>query len=464
MACSEVQTDPSDVISKVIECLGKLRANEMATERELDSGVTSQTSGVYSPGDERRSEERGATHSPSCASSEISHTPSPAMMFSDSTTAVYDGESSRRSHLGSWSVGSDEELPLDSSSVHEECTNALQHAADDDQCPHHCPPAAQLENPMPEVIDHQSDDELTNANVPKCNTEELLTQSLDAVMPSAQTLTPHPSSSQQVLKDTKNGDIIKTEYQTDPPDKVEVDQTYQILKLPFEKVLTAGAPQRGSSMFCGEPQTALGSSHLSSPAHPYYYSYLTSQTAHERMSVLSPSLDELSSRDEMFSTDLEDMDLLPTHVYTTRRLTEVAGRSPQVAEEIEEVWPVCSKKFICGCCGKSLAKGASRSKVHSPKLYGEDEAGDSDNECSYGRSCEQPTRVVVKKHSVPRKLYSLSLRHLSKHPCNRGHGKEPPSTVVQQEGQELCEGESGGITDSDLQYTCLGKSLSRIPI
>uniref|UniRef100_A0A3B4U9M1 Uncharacterized protein n=1 Tax=Seriola dumerili TaxID=41447 RepID=A0A3B4U9M1_SERDU len=120
MACSEAQTDPSDAITKLIECLDKIRANELqGAERELDSGVASQSSGMFSPGEEKKSEEQGHVL-PSVPDD------SPAVTFSDSTTAVYDGESSQRSldalsPQGCWSAGLEEELPLDSSSVHEEC-------------------------------------------------------------------------------------------------------------------------------------------------------------------------------------------------------------------------------------------------------------------------------------------------------------------------------------------------------
>lgn len=47
--CSGAQTDPSDALNKLIECLDKLRASETSSERELDSGVVSQASGVCSP-------------------------------------------------------------------------------------------------------------------------------------------------------------------------------------------------------------------------------------------------------------------------------------------------------------------------------------------------------------------------------------------------------------------------------
>ncbi|XP_071340718.1 bucky ball-like [Trachinotus anak] len=430
MACSEAQTDPSDAITKLIECLDKIRVNELqGAERELDSGVASQSSGMFSPGEEKKGEEQGHIL-PSVP--DDNHLESPAVTFSDSTTAVYDGESSQRSldplsPQGCWSGGLEEELPLDSSSVHEECLELEQRAGDEHFLP--------LEKE--EVTDIRSDILVTDQSVPKCDAEEL--------MKSTPSPAPPFSSSQHVLKEAKSSDKgSKTEHQTGSFDEVKSNPSYQILKLPFESILTSGA---------------AGAGRLSSPAASYYYNYLPMQTSHERMSVLSPSLDELSSRDEMFSTDLDDVDLFPKHVNTGRRLADVVGASPQVAEEVEEVWLPGSKRFVCACCGKSLAKGAGRSKVHSSKMY-RDEAGDSDEESRYGRGCEQPVRVVVRKHSAPRKPHSAPPRHAAKPWYKRGQYKDPSDPFDQEEGHDLCKqdpavGEIGEMTGSELQCrTC----------
>ncbi|XP_075936968.1 bucky ball [Anarhichas minor] len=430
-ACSEAQTDPSDAITKLLECLDKIRATELqGAERELDSGVASQSSGMFSPVEEKKSEERGHVLPP--APNNGGHPQSPAVTFSDSRTAVYDCESSRRSFdglspQGCWStVLEEEELPLDSSSVHEECLE-LERLAEDEHFP--------LEEA--EVADIQSDIPAANASVPKCDAEELLKQRVDPILPSSSSSSSSSFSSftsnQPALKDTKSGDKAS---KTAP--------SYQILKLPFESVLA--------------PVNA-GAGRLSSPTAPYYYNYLSMQTTHERMSVLSPSLDELSSRDEMFSTDLDDADLFPKHVYTGRRLSEVVSGSPQAAEAVEEVWLPGSKRFMCACCGKSLAKGTGRSKAHGSKMY-RDDAGDSEEEGRYGRGCEQPVRVVVRKHSAPRKPHAVPLRHAAKPWYKRGQYKDPSDPATQEESREVCkqeaaDGEAGETTGSELQCgTC----------
>lgn len=396
--CSEAQTEPTDAISKLIECLDKIQGRELqGAERELDSGVASQTSGMFSPSEQKKSEEQGdiLPSAPDCSRLESS-----ALTYSDSTVAVYDAESSQRSldalsPQGCWSGGLEEELPLDSSSVHEECSYVVQPATDE-----HFSPLEKAE-----VTDIQSDTSVTDPSIPKCGGEELLRA--DLVSSSSFT------SNQAAQSSAKGGErVLKTERQT-------VDQNYQILKLPFKNIVTPGD---------------AGASHLSSPAAPYYYNYLSMHATHERMSVLSPSLDELSSRDEMFSTDLDDADLFPKHVYAGRRLAEVVRKSPKAADEVEEVWLQGSKRFMCACCGKNLTKVAGRSKVH--KTY-RDEGGDSEEDSRYGRGCEQPVRVVVRKHSVPRKPHSVPLKHVARPWYKRSQYHDPVDPVNQDKGQDL---------------------------
>ncbi|XP_034562102.1 uncharacterized protein LOC117828855 [Notolabrus celidotus] len=425
MACSEVQTDPSDAISKLIECLDKIRASELqGAERELDSGVASQSSGMFSPPEEKKSEEQGH-RLPSAAG--VSHLESPAVTFSDSTTAVYDGESSQRSleglsPHGCWSGGLEE--PLDSSSVHEESPDREQAAAAEKHF---------LALEREAVTDIQPDISTTDPSALTYCTEDIQRPKVDSNLPSK--LLVHSPASSKAAK------ICNKSSKTDPK---KAESSFQILKLPFESVLTSGEAAAGR---------------LPSPAAPYHYNYLAVHSTHERMSVLSPSLDELSSRDEMFSTDLDDAELFPKHVYAGRRLAEVVSGSPCAAEDTEEVWLQGSKRSMCTCCGESLAKGASRSKVHGAKMY-RDEAGDSEEEGRYGRGCEQPLRVVVRKHSAPRKTQSVPLRHAAKPWYKRGQYKDPSDPIDQEEEHDVCKQEAADaevveMTVSELQCrTC----------
>ncbi|XP_024135723.1 bucky ball [Oryzias melastigma] len=393
-ACSEAQTDPSDAITKLIECLDKIRVSELQSgDRELDSGVASHSFSMSPPGEEKKREEQDHStplEAHGCCLE------SPTVTFGESSVAVDDSESSQavldtRSSQACWSGGlEEEELPIDSSSIHEDCE--------------HRHPAAEehfFSLEKEQVTDIQSNISVTDSSVPRCDLEK----PLKPAQP------PPTSSSQSGSKESKSSEVVSDSEH--PGDELRC----QILKLPFDCVLAPGAAG------------GAGAGHILSPAGPYYYNYLSMQATHERMSVLSPSLDELSSRDEMFSTDLEDVDLFPKHVYAGRRLAEVMGGSPH---RNEEVWLPDVKRVMCACCGKSLNKGSSRSKTS--KIYW-DEAGDSEEEEEeegrFGRSCEQPVRVVVRKHISPRKSYILPQRHALKSWYKRGHYKEVPEPAEQ---------------------------------
>nr|XP_008295884.1 PREDICTED: uncharacterized protein LOC103369063 [Stegastes partitus] len=395
MACSEAQTDPSDAITKLIECLDKIRASEMqGASRELDSGIASQSSGMFSPGEEKKNQEQDHVLS---SAPHDTH----AEVLVDSPAENYNGEASQMilgtlSPHGSWSGGLEEELPLDSSSVQEDCPE-LEHSEADEHL----------------VLLEEEEVQSDTSSVPKCDAEEL-------------------QKSPALLKETNSSDKVSTaEHLEESVDEAKPDRSYQILKLPFDCVLTPGAAR------------------LASTAAPYYFNYPSMQATHERMSVLSPSLDELSSRDEMFSTDLDDVDLFPKQAYTPRRLVEVIGESPQASEDVDEAWMQGLKRVACACCGKSLAKGTSRRKVHGPKMY-LDEGGDSEDD--YGRGCEQ--EVVVRKHRSPRKNRPLQPRHAAKPWFKRGLWKETSDQVEDQDvhKQEVTQGETG---ESELQCgTC----------
>lgn len=430
--CSEAQTEPNDAISKLIECLDKIRVGELhGAERELDSGVASQTSGMFSPGEERKNEEQGDVL-PAMPDGGRFETSSAA--YGESATAVHDSESGKggleaqRSLVvpqGCWSGEIEDELPLDSSSLHEECSEV--------ELPAAAAAAATADEHFtsvekPEVMDIQSDTSVTPPDVPKCGVEEFL-----------RLVPPSLSSNPSALKDAKSSfQALKAEDQG-------AEDNYQILKLPFESILTPGGDAAG---------------HISPPAGPYYYNYLSMPAAHERLSVLSPSLDELSSRDEMFSTDLDDADLFPKHAYAGRRLVEVLSVSPKASEEVEEVWLRGSKRLVCACCGKNLAKVTGRSKV--PRTYRDREpAADSEEDIQYAGGCERAVRVLVRKHPTPRKPHAVLPRPKPWH--KRGPYKDPVDPGSQGEGRDLkqvavTDGESAAMSGELQCRTCQGTS------
>ncbi|XP_064806009.1 bucky ball-like isoform X2 [Oncorhynchus masou masou] len=493
--CSEAQTQSSDA-------LNKLQTNEkQGSERELDSRVVSQASGFFSSDNkEGKREVGGDIHSSRGASygklesSRLQSSSPLARLFSisDSTAAVYDGDSSRSlGDLGlqeGWALDSDEEPPLDSSSVQEEdIQDARHHAADESL--HSCSSenlcllsavSQSDDSPRPEDPDIQAEEGSANPDSTSSTEALLRPRSHCSNLLSPQSLPSPLASDWQALEHMKHGGET-----FDVPDgslcELDVDLSYQILCLPFEKVFTASALQKDVStsssvaLRCEDLQASLSSLATSSttPVRHHHHHYCQPQTAHERLSVLCSSLDELSSQDEMFSTDLEDVDVFPgCLVYARGRFSADLGEA-----EVKEVCPQ-SKKLMCVCCGSSLLKGggvSSRVKVHhSPRVYA---AGDSDEvveQEQHGsvRTCERthPSRVVVKKHPVHKKHPPLPLhiRHAPKHSCKRGQWREAigpeeqePETVLV--GSELkyyeghvVEGKSGHGNGDKQRRTCKG--------
>ncbi|XP_061569552.1 bucky ball, partial [Cololabis saira] len=375
-ACSEAQTEPSDAITKLLECLDKIRASDLqGADRELDSGM-------FSPGEDKHGEQgRGV---PSASGDSCLESTSATLGDPESGQMLLEPLSPG----GCWLGGLEEELPLDSSSVHEE-----RRSASDGHF---------LVEEKDAATDVQSDLSLSDPGAARG--EELL----KAAPPLS-----HRASQSSPVKD---GDLS------------EGDGSCQILKLPFDPA-------------------AAEAGQLSSSSAPYYYNYLSMQTTHERMSVLSPSLDELSSRDEVFSTDLEDVDLFPKAVYAGRRLSEVIG-SPSAAHD-EEVWLPHLKGVVCACCGKGLAKGPGRTRAGGSKMYWDD-GGDSEDDGRFGRGCERPVRVVVRKHAAHRKAAAPPPRHAARHWCKRGQYQEGADAAEPEGSRGACKHEAGGGESAEL--------------
>lgn len=428
-ASSEAQTEPSDAISKLMECLDKIRVGDLpcVESRELDSGVASQTSGMFSPGEERKAE--------------VQSDVLPEVLDSghfQSTEA--DSECAQRdvvdlSTQGCWSGQVEDELPLDSSSLHGECSGTAA-AAD------------KLFSPVEktEVMDIQSDTFVTEPGVSRCGVEELLRAAQPSSPSSSSSTSSAPSRfSSSALKDTNSSTRVLQEENEAPEEK------HHILKLPFDGMLPTGG---------------AAASQLSPPAGSYYY--VSMHATHERMSVLSPSLDELSSKDEMFSTDLDDADLFPKHAYTGRRLMGMVGVSPKASEE---VWLHGPKRCVCTCCGKNLSKAMGRSKG---ALWAyRDEAGDSEEDSQFegggaaaaaagggggggggvAAACERPIRVLVRKHLAPRKPHSVPQRPKAWY--RRGPYKDQGCDLPDQDhdGMQAAVPAGGGVAEMGGEFS-----------
>ncbi|XP_077364669.1 bucky ball-like isoform X2 [Festucalex cinctus] len=370
MTTAEVQTEPNDGFRKMLDFLNKMRI----ADKELDSGVASHSSGIFSLAGEKKDgddddnddDERGGGD---LAAGALDATRSEAAVFDD--PAVNGAQSGRRGLDDAskpnicWSARLPGERPLDGSSVGEYGPR-----------PEHAPlPGLFLACNEPEALPEgaagiQADIPVADHSTPKRDADDTAAQ-VDFFRPSG--------------KDVKN--IWRP--------LGEGDADYKILWMPpSTSLFSAGA---------------RGSDFSSLPPPPYYYRRLSTQTSQESASVFSPSLDDdfSSSRDEMFSTDADDSALFPRRSYR--------GRRPARAAAASNAWPPLSKELQCDCCGKSLHKGASRSRFSGSAREYRDQVVDSEDDFWwYGRGGEPPFRAPSRRRPASRKPHSVSPRLFTK--------------------------------------------------
>ncbi|KAK6492175.1 hypothetical protein HHUSO_G4453, partial [Huso huso] len=411
-ACSEVQTEPSDAVEKLMKHFGKMETCDPGEEKELDSGMVSQSSGTCLQPDEQKQfslygqmglPQRSVPSRKKSGEKPLSH-----KLFNDSTSA--ESRQDRLddlAHREEWSVSSCEGvLPLDSSSVHED--NVLQNVYSEEH-EEQCVPTFPDKNCLSKV---QADNgsicsnwENTFAHDGKSQLEKVTgkghLQGVEqnckiALKPTSDSLctveplTPHLPSAcclvyESVEQDGKSG-FRKPIPLLERPEKKAGDNeitekhlpsgedlNFRILKLPF---YTQGELQKDNPLWSVDSlNTLVPPASWHSTFGTAYYSYYP-QAAQERQSVLSASLDELSSRDEMFSTDIEDIDLMPSHVYKGESVDEATNKMQEHADSEdyhncslnEEECPVCPKKKTCATCGSCLSNDVVKTKVAVPDL------------------------------------------------------------------------------------------------
>ncbi|XP_051990896.1 bucky ball-like [Xyrauchen texanus] len=410
-ACSEVQTDPSDSVNKLLDKIEGLKACEhKASDKESNTVVSSTPDVIQGEKQLTCLNEESILQ---LASKEEQATQVKATTYSDS---AYDAESSQ-GRLDDCVLS--DVLPLDSSSVHEDVNEE-----DNQQC-------------IADETSYQSEMSATNAtgNVFCCGAKS----------------TSSPSESHDLEKSSLHEGVVPDELvqniSTDAAVVVEplinlsedFDLQYQILRLPCNKTTTGLGLEREIDplVYFHSPSTLLPpQNHLSSIGGAYPYSYYP-PVAQERQSVLSPSIDELSSRDEMFSTDVEDLDLIPGHVYVgggkLAETSDVPIRSRKELLSVERTCLVCQK--TCACCGSSLQDEGVLGKMVEHRSHPERELANevSDQDIEYDiegevrSNCESP-RVSKKKcysrHALP--------------PCGRLCAKHW-HRKLKCEGQESCE-------------------------
>ncbi|XP_026783801.3 bucky ball isoform X1 [Pangasianodon hypophthalmus] len=294
--CVGAQTDPSEALNKLIECLDQLRASD-----------SSQTSGSLSP----------LMKEPKC---EEESGPMGKKLSSKSNMAVDDRDTScsRVEH-----VTQEEDSSLASGKEEEEEEEEKNEIVYRDCSESHS------DSQSGSCQEKNQDEKVQDGEVVQTN-EEIEWDGCIASRPSSQS-SPARSSLTRKADDQR---IQKPQ-----------DFSCCILHLPFEKVLSSGV--YGASI----SPPSLGS--------PLNYTYRPPQLAHERVSVLSPSLDELSSHDELLSTDLDDIDLFPTRIYTRGKLAEVTSRRCH-GSDLCLLYP---KRLTCATCGSHTFKELSRIKT-----------------------------------------------------------------------------------------------------
>uniref|UniRef100_A0AAR2KZG5 Uncharacterized protein n=1 Tax=Pygocentrus nattereri TaxID=42514 RepID=A0AAR2KZG5_PYGNA len=230
--------------------------------------------------------------------------------------------------------------------------------------------------------------------------------------PSSQSSPIHPSS-------TRTIESQATERAQNHPAGISGDYSCCVLHLPFEKVVNAGVYGPGCT-----PRS------LGSP-----FSYCPTPLSHERVSVLSPSLDELSSHDELLSTDPEDIGLFPTRIYPRGKLAEVASRKshPSVGEIHADMCVLYPKRLTCAVCGSKTFKECSRPKSFHCETHCYGDVDDSDEEAieaksgdwGTGRTCKHCLRSTTVKIQTAKKTHPLS-KHRQKHREKLGELEEKP--------------------------------------
>lgn len=325
---SEAQTEPRDPLGKRVDCLEGLQACKKPGEVKEPTLMVSSTPAVISFSHEAEKLTYGANElnlEPASPLDEA-HQGDLVKPVTPCDSAVYDAESSQ-GRLEECVLS--DVLPLDSSSIRDEGQSQDQHyklVVSGMLC---------FQSEKSGTGSHSADVQDSGAHVSDGSATSDLCEGKASV--------------QSEMSENLPLDSVEV---TEPLLQMtaDCDLPYQILHLPCNTT-TTGLLQRDpllymdtASAFLPSKRDAFGS--------PYTHSYYP-QVVPERRSVLSPSLDELSSRDEMFSTDVED-DVTSGQVYVDDGKLAETGAVPTHSEmdPTEKACSVWTK--TCACCGASL--------------------------------------------------------------------------------------------------------------
>ncbi|KAL0200765.1 hypothetical protein M9458_003952, partial [Cirrhinus mrigala] len=386
-ACSEVQTDPSDSVNKLIDKIESLKACEQGSGDKGLNTVVSSTPDVVQ-GEKLtclNEDSKMELASQEGKEEQVNQVTRPTA-YSDS---AYDAESSH-GRLDECVLS--DVLPLDSSSVHEE-----EDANEDDD-----------RQSVPDEMCLQNGKSTTSVTGNVFCSGADSTENLDSEKPS----------------DEQEQNIAAAAAAANMEPLIQLsedyDLPYQILRLPCNKTTTGLSLEREIDplVYFDSPSTLLPpQNYLSSIGSAYSYSYYP-QVTQERQSVLSPSIDELSSRDEMFSTDVEDLDLVPGHVYVG------GGRLAETSDIPVRRKELLSMEKTCPVCQKTLQDEVGMCKMR-------DEVSDQD--CEYDLDAEVRSNCESPRISK-RKCYSRHALPSCGHHCAKHRHRK-----LLCEGQESCD-------------------------
>lgn len=349
--CAGAQTDPSEALNKLMECLDQLRASD-----------SSQTSGSLSP----------LTKEPNCEE-QIGTMRKKVISQSSTPDADRDASCSRVER-----ITQEGDSSLASGKEEEEKNETAYHDSSES-----CSDLSQNHSLSGSLQEKSQDDKVQDEEVVQ-STEEMEWEGCIASRPSSQS---SPLRSSLTRKAEDQSVIQKPR-----------DFSCCILHLPFEKVLS-------SSVYGPSITPPLLGSPLNYAYHP--------QLAHERVSVLSPSLDELSSHDELLSTDLDDIDLFSTRIYTKGKFAEVPSRRCH-GSDLCLLYP---KRLTCATCGSHTFKELGRTKKCRYEDMEESDEVEAERRLRKGHASRKMHSLTKDKVRALHHREQVENQHESSHLC-----------------------------------------------
>ncbi|MCI4390525.1 hypothetical protein PGIGA_G00123470 [Pangasianodon gigas] len=407
---SEAQTEPGDPVSKLMDCLEGLQACEKSGAVKEPNVMFSSTPAVISFTHEMEKMNYG--------DNELNMEPHSQLDQDDSgkpvthcDSAVYDAELSQ-GRLEECVLS--DVLPLDSSSIRDESQGQDQdYKQGDSEMP--CFQSEKSGTHHVSNGSHSAEVQDSGAHVSDCNGTSDLCEGKTSI--------------QSEKRENLPSDSVEV---TEPLLQMtaDCDLPYQILRLPCNKTTTGLLLQKEvNPLLYMDTASALLPSKRYTFGSPYTHNYYP-QVVPARQSVLSPSLDELSSRDEMFSTDVED-DLTSGQVYVDGGKLAETGAVPTHSETdpADKACSVWAK--TCACCGASLPD----EDISPAELL------DQDCDCELEEDTEaastgEAQKVVLRQHLSRHGLSPCA--QVSKHKARKVLEVAEPSGQDQDHGRGEC--------------------------